>query len=251
MSSALDARDGDAVSEAGDGLEDRTTRTAGDNGERRTTRAARDTKRDVAGDPRAQVPRTRRRRRPRFSRPAAPSILDPILATWERIDRGRRRIRPARPGAVLGVELRRHRRAEIRLADGTVVRPGDRVGELHLDNARIREGLARVSWLQVMSPARSDLDALARWSLSLPLAERPVAYHGATVLWPLAARVGFQVIQRPRTAYVRLDEWFLRWLLVHWSQAGRGRLEQGRGRLRSAEVWLSRQALERRVKTAG
>lgn len=193
----------------------------------------------------SRTPQPRRRRR--FARPAAPAILDGILAAWERFDRRRRRIRPARPGALVGVELRRHRHGPVQLADGTVVRRGDLIGEIHLDNELVRASLAHASWMRLMRQGRADLDAVARWSRSLPEGERPVAYHGATVLWPLAERAGFEIVPRRRTAYVRLDEWFLRWLLVHWSPEGRRRLEQGRSRLRSAEAWLSRRALEARL----
>jgi hypothetical protein len=180
------------------------------------------------------------------SRPAAPRLLDPILTAWERYDRRRRRIRPARAGSVVGLELRRHRGPDFALGDGATVRRGDLVGELHVDNAHARALATETGWLDGLRIGRGDLAAIARWAARQPASGRPVAYHAAGLLWPLAARVGFSVHRRRRTAWVRLDEWYARWLLGHWSAAGRARLARGRGRLRSADAWISGAGLGQR-----
>lgn len=179
-------------------------------------------------------------------RPAAPRLLDPILAAWERYDRRRRGIRPARDGSVVGLELRRHRGAPVTLRDGVTIRNGDLVGELHIDNEHASRLATDRGWLEGLRIGRGDLAAIAGWAARRPPEERPVAYHAAGLLWPLAARVGFSVRPRRRTAYVRLDEWYARWLMGHWSAAGRARLGRGRGRLRSADAWISGAALDRR-----
>lgn len=179
-------------------------------------------------------------------RPAAPLLLDPILAAWERFDRRRRHIRAARPGSIVGLELRRHRGSQLVLADGARVRHGDLIGELHVDNEHARALATDRGWLEGLRIGRGDLAAISRWAARLPSAHRPVAYHAAGLLWPLAARVGFSVHRRPRTAMVRLDEWYARWLMGHWSAVGRARLGRGRGRLRSADAWISGADLERR-----
>lgn len=171
-------------------------------------------------------------------RPAAPELLAPILVRWERLDRRRRHIHPARPGALLGVELRRHRGGPVILRDGVVVRPGDPVGELHLDNERVRTAVASVGWVAI-AQARDDLAAIARWAASGDRGERPVAYHASTLLGPLAARVGFEIAPRARTPRTRLDEWFQRWLMARSSADGRARLLHGRSSLRATDAWLS------------
>jgi hypothetical protein len=185
--------------------------------------------------------RLRSRRRPH--RPAPTVLLDPILTLWERADRRRRRIRPIRREGVLGLELTRYTGRPVPLADGSVVLPGDRVGEFHLQNRRISELVRFDATLQGWREGWQDLHALAAWAERQPPAARPVAYHGATLLWPLARRARFEIRPRPRTWRTRLDDWFLRWLMIRWGRDGRSRLERGRGRLFSGDVWLSDRSL--------
>lgn len=191
----------------------------------------------ASGAPRPPVPP---------SRPAPPRLLDPILVAWERLDRRRRHIRPARAGAVLGLELRRHQGPDVVLGDDAMVRPGDLIGELHVDNVQARALAAGTGWLDGLRIGRSDLDAIAHWAAGRPPPDRPVAYHADGLLWPFAARVGFTVHSRRRTPRVWLGEWYFRWLLGHWSATGQPRLRQGHGQLRSADSWISAAALERR-----
>lgn len=175
-------------------------------------------------------------------RPAAPELLAPILVRWERVDRRRRHIRPARPGGLVGVELRRHRAPAVTLRDGVTVRRGDLVGELHLDSARVNAVVAVDGWFAI-ARARDDLAAVARWTARSDGDPRPVAYHASTLLGPLLARVGFETSPRPRTHRTRLDEWFQRWLMARSSAEGRARLVHGRNRLRATDAWLSAHAL--------
>lgn len=178
---------------------------------------------------------------PRERGSVAPSFLDPVLAVVERVDRALRHIRPVRPGAVLGLERRRHRGAPVVLRDGTEVARGRPIGIVHLDNALV-VALSDGAWQrESYRRALADLAALAAQHAALLPAERPVAYTGVTLLAAFPRRAGFEVRDRPRTWRVRLDDWYLRSLLVRW--AGRERLAFGHGPLVTREVWLSGAAL--------
>ena len=170
---------------------------------------------------------------------APPRFLDPILALIERIDRRRRRIHPIRPGAVLGLEVGRHRGRPVTLRDGTVIRRGEVVGLIHFDNARLRALTSSGSLVGAWEQGRGDLAALARWAAGQPPTRRPVAFFGEGLHAAVAARAGFEVLPRPVTAYTRLQDWYFRGLLVRWSRLGRGRLARGRGDLHSSAHWLS------------
>jgi hypothetical protein len=182
----------------------------------------------------------------RPERRVAPRWLDPVMTLAESIDRRRRHITPLRPEGVLGLELGRHGGQPIRLADGCDVSPGDQVGCLHFRNDRVR-ALAGRGWQAAgFAEARADLEALARWWLAQPAETRPVAFVGVTILGPLMRREGWEVRPRRATRRARLDEWWMRWLMVHFGIQGRARLRQGHRALTSAEVWLSGTALAER-----
>jgi hypothetical protein len=176
----------------------------------------------------------------------APRVLDPILALVERIDRRRRRIEPARAGGVLGIERTVHRGRALTLGDGTVVARGAPTWIVHFDNAQVRQ-VAGEAWQSAgYAAAREDLRAIAASVSALPPASRPVALTGITLVAPLARRVGFELRDRRRTAWVRLEDWYLRSLLARWSPWGRDRLLRGTAPLRTRETWLSTRELLRR-----
>lgn len=179
-------------------------------------------------------------------RAAPPGVLDPILAAWEGFDRRRRRIRPMRREGILGLEMARHRGRAVALGDGTIVRRGDLVGEVHLLNPRVRELETRAGLAAAYREARADLRALAAWSEDRLPERRPVALHGVGIMARLASRAGWELKPRARTPWRRVQDWYFRWLLVHWSPAGRERLRHGRGPLSSVDAWLSGRALQAR-----
>jgi hypothetical protein len=178
--------------------------------------------------------------------PVAPRVLDPVLALVERIDRRLRRIRPIRPGGLLGLERRRYRGPERPLGGGARLRHGDRVVIVHIDNAAVRR-IASDGWQTTgLRAALDDMHALAALHARLPAGKRPVAYGGVTILASLTRRIGFEVFERARTPRVRLEDWYLRSLLARWSRRGRARLWQGHGPMRTRDVWMSAAELLRR-----
>lgn len=147
---------------------------------------------------------------------------------------------------MVGFEAGRYHGDPLRLGDGTVLRSGDRIGLLHLDNEHVRT-LAVDGWLaEGWREGLADLRALARWARTGPSADRPVAYTATTILVPLARRAGFEVHPRRRTAWARLEDWHYRSLMRRWNPRGAERLRRGHGRLRSSVVWLSASELQRR-----
>jgi YkoP domain len=176
----------------------------------------------------------------------APRFLDPLLALAERLDRTARRLRPIRPDGILHLERRRHRGAETTLADGTVVRPRDRLGVLHFDNRRVREEAVDGWQTAGYREARRDLIALAAWHLAQRPDTRPVAYHGVTILAALTHRLGFEVRPRRQTAWTALEDWYLRSLLARWAGRERVAVRTDRPPLAARQSWISATELIRR-----
>jgi len=185
--------------------------------------------------------------RSRASGSRAPTLFFPILAFVERIDRWARRIQPVRPGAsVIAIQRHRWRGPAVSLADGTVVGRGDLAPVIHFENRHLRE-VAGSDWqTAAYAAARDDLRVLAAKEAALPLTERATAFTGASVLAVLAQRLGFDLRPRRQTAWVRLEDWYLRTLLARWAPEGTRRLSRGRRPLVSQRVWLSGAELQRR-----
>jgi MFS family permease len=178
---------------------------------------------------------------------SAPSPhLEFILRPIERLDSRLRGIRPVRPEGVLGIELRRHNGPDVLLADGTAIRRGDRIAELHLLNSRVME--IGVSGWQAEGArlARADMAALAEWWRDQPEDRRPLALHGETILAPFARFGGFETCDAANDWLHRLRVWYVRGLLARWSPQGRRRLARGRNPLRLRIIWLSGGELLRR-----
>ena len=185
---------------------------------------------------------------PRSYGSVAPRLLDPILAVVERIDRTIRRIRPVGPDALLGLERHRHRGDAFTLADGTRVRPGDPAWIIHFDNGRLRRLVPKPGGplTDAWSAARRDMVRISVAHAAMAPGDRPIAYTGISILAPLAHRGGFELRPRRRTAWVRLEDWYLRSVLARWAAGGRARLGRGHRPLVTAEVWMSGAELMRR-----
>jgi hypothetical protein len=190
-------------------------------------------------EPRDAAPRGMKRR-----------LLDRLDRWVER----REQIRPIGDGTyILRMKAARYRGPRLVLADGTVVNPGDLVGELHLDNQRaaalhgeggggfrFREEILRL------------LPALAQEICTRPEYRQINALWGASLFWrssSLAAKAGFE--HRPLPPFTR---WWLgtweRILLAAYHPDGRRRLQKGR-RTELRQVWITRRTLLHIAERAG
>lgn len=153
------------------------------------------------------------------------------------------RIRPIGEGGyIFRLGLVRHRGARIVLRDGTVVEPGDLVGELHMDNRRAAslhtEGKGGLRFRREVFRL---LPALADDLQTRPEYREVHAICGASLFWAEAERAGFE--HRPFPALTR---WWLGWwerfLLAHYHPEGRRRLMEGH-RTELRQVWITRRTL--------
>ncbi len=145
-------------------------------------------------------------------------------------------------GYILRLKLTRHRGPRVVLRDGTVIRRGDPVGELHLDNERAAalhaQGHGGIRFRREVYRALAALAAeLARREEYRPIA----AVYGASLFWAEAAHAGFEYRDIPPFTRWWLG-WWERYLLSQYHPEGRRRLEHGR-RTELREVWMSRAAV--------
>ncbi len=167
---------------------------------------------------------------------------------WERLASWRAGLRPVRPGAVLRYSLDAYAGPPTRLGDGTALRPGDRLLELHLDNQallRLATSPGWTPWL-ALRLIDQDLDALARLAQHEE-AGAVVATHAVTLFAAWGPRLGFEYRPLPRTWRWRLVHFFLVGLLACYHPRGwQGAASWGESGW-PGELWLSTAALRRRT----
>lgn len=167
----------------------------------------------------------------------------------------RYQIRPIGEGGyVLRFGIIRYRGPHLTLGDGTVVAPGDPVGELHMDNRRVAalhtEGRAGLRYRREVFRL---LPVLAHDLRTRPEYSAINAVCGASLFWAEAVWAGFE--NRPLPVFSRWWlGWWERYLLARYHPAGRRRLAEGR-RTELRQLWITRRTLLERYgvprKTSG
>ncbi len=154
-------------------------------------------------------------------------------------------------GYILRLRVTRHRGERLVLMDGTVVDPGDLVGELHLDNQRAAalhaEGNAGFRFRRELFRL---LPALVL-DLQRPEYRAINAICGTSLLWRSASLVlKAEFEHRPLPPFSR---WWLgtwqRILLAHYRPEGQRRLSKGPTEPR--KIWVTRRALARFTERTG
>lgn len=176
-----------------------------------------------------------------------------LLAVWPRWEHFALSMWPTRqiPGShhdILRVRFAPYQGESRTLPDGTEIRPGMIVGELHCNNQALLE--LTVHGRNVYRAARDDLHCLADWIAQPGFDVNVEALFGVTMIARAAARLGFSVLALPRTLRRRLDRMFMIGLLVLYTPDGLSRVNRG-STVRSypQEVWLSRRELMRRYRS--
>jgi len=181
-----------------------------------------------------------------FAGRAAPFGFFRLWRRWEPVAMWLWRVRPVRPGAVLQFGISPYRGHTTQLRDRTVVRRGDRILHLHLHNGVVAAlaGQPGSNPWSLIDQAGRDLDALAELVACGEVGEVR-AVRGVTVLARAAARLGFEVRPLPRNLRWSLIRTLSALVLASYHRGGAKELE--RGVAWPGEVWLSSQALERRL----
>ena len=180
----------------------------------------------------------------------------PLPGPWRLYDEAYRRFHRLEDLSVDGAVFfrlgrARHRGRPLLLSDGTVVRPGDPVGSLHLHNETLA-ALHRAypsAWLvglAVLQGFKVTLRELARRAAEAPRDAGLVAFYAETIFWNGMAHAGFDVLpfrSRLRALVVGV---YQRALFARYHPGGAERVAHGkeRGRYREARaMWVSRASL--------
>jgi peptidoglycan-N-acetylglucosamine deacetylase len=149
-------------------------------------------------------------------------------------------------GSAIRIEVRRSHRT-LQLASGTTIRPGDRIGVLHLNNAFVAAlhagGLPPIAAaLGFRRQLLSSLHELARFAGPGGRLTGVKAFSATTIFFHQGlAQLGFEAEDRA-PAWPRIVTAYQRALLATLRPAGPGRLRRATYH-RSRRLWISRENL--------
>lgn len=149
-----------------------------------------------------------------------------LAAIWDVVEWSYQKIHGLREvGPILRVGLDRHRGEPFACSDGTTIREGEPVGELHFHNRRILSfpGQGPLAAVRLRRELKRSLEALASLVASDSRYQAVKAWRGKTWITKGVERFGFELqpIRRPLERY-RLTVHF-RALLWHYGRRSRRR----------------------------
>lgn len=168
---------------------------------------------------------------------------------WERLFSLVFRIHEIDPGNLFRLNIKEYRGPAVELRDGTVITPGERVGELHLANKELlRIQTSCCSQIRatmcVKREMKQSLSQLAELVAQKKI-EDVKAFYGITIFHQGARLLGFEV-REFKPGPLRFCYWIGQMLLLAlYHPEGFRRLRQGHQALTPKVVWLSRSALLR------
>ena len=175
-----------------------------------------------------------------------------IWKLWPTIDRLLRviyRIRPLKAdgSGIISFQLRRYKGPTRILSDGSEVRDGDTIMELHLNSAWF-SSRRKLNLTASQSPSEflgcfaQDLRLIARRAASGMLGNVAVL-HSNTLLYVAARRLGFQVDELPDSLWTKGARFYMAGLMQVYHLRGDGAPGLRGKTWELKEVWLSRAAL--------
>ncbi|MCL0094658.1 hypothetical protein M1N58_02005, partial [Dehalococcoidales bacterium] len=157
-------------------------------------------------------------------------------------------IKPLRKDRIsaISIELRRYRGQCLELDDGSEIKAGDLVIELHLNNtwfAQRRANSSPKTFREFVSTFYADLKYLARQLAEGKISSEIKAIHGVTLLHTAAQYLGFTVLELPDSLWYRLYRFYLIGLMQTYYWQGAERLAARAKQLVLKEVWMSKSKL--------
>jgi peptidoglycan/xylan/chitin deacetylase (PgdA/CDA1 family) len=155
---------------------------------------------------------------------------------WERCFNVLFRIVDPGEGSMLHYRIRKYAGPELRLDDGTVIRPKDRIVELHFDNGKLRHLLANARSVMkvaiaLIRDAERSLPTLARHLESHADLRGVKALYGISLIHRGPEAFGFSVLDLPRGPFRFFTTRYLRLLIRVLNPNGRELLRDKQAQL--------------------
>ena len=149
----------------------------------------------------------------------------------------------------MAIEVRHYKKNTLTLADGSEIKAGDTILELHLNNKWFKERrnlnlTASQLVQQMLASFAKDLSILTR-QIDCGIFGDVAALHGCTHLGRGARRLGFQVEELPDTKWKKWAQFYLAGLVQVYDPRRNEDFRSNRP-IELKEVWLSKPELLRR-----
>jgi hypothetical protein len=177
-----------------------------------------------------------------------------VWAWWERFTNWRYKVRPVGPDSFLLYSLSHYSDEARTLADGTELKQGDSIIELHFNNPHVTRLISQNQfspWKALRLSAR-DIGVLEEAVIGGQLGQVK-AIHGVTLLASTGIRLGFEVHRLPHSRYWGLVRYFMVGLIALHHPEGWERASRTRETMWPGEMWLGIETMRRRAreKTSG
>lgn len=140
-----------------------------------------------------------------------------------RFETGRELIRCGRAG-LIRLEPKSYKGPEVTLADGTVVKVGTPVAEMHLDSRKVVEAYGGEQQsikgvLTLVRDLKESLDWIRAWLLEDPVGRNVRFIFAVTLLEKELRRLGFEIVHLPAWPWLSVGI-YMRWLSYLYRPAG-------------------------------
>ncbi|MCR4431408.1 MAG: hypothetical protein NUV45_10365 [Tepidanaerobacteraceae bacterium] len=174
-------------------------------------------------------------------------VIIKMWLIWESVFEVLAGIHPV-PGGFFRIAVRKYRGGRLICSDGTILNPGDRYGELHLNNrffAVLSQKGGSPAFLGISSlrEAKAALSALKEYAESNPLLKDIHVFMGYTLLNRGVARLGFEV-RDINSGFIRnVASWYEKVLLAVLHPEGLKRIMSKK--LVSKQIFITKKSLEK------
>ncbi|WP_051317959.1 polysaccharide deacetylase family protein [Cohnella thermotolerans] len=167
---------------------------------------------------------------------------------WEKLFHVTFRLRPIGDGSFMYYRIVKYSGPELTLRDGSRLRRGDRVAELHFDNATMMAiGTRSKSAIQIairlIREVKATLPDVARELNAIPQSGEVKAIYGVSMVNQGAENLGFDTFALPKGLFAKATNWYLKLLMRIIHPDGSRKISKHSDKLEPRIIVMGRETL--------